>query len=165
MLDFALVLAVIFMSATVSVAQARGLVKASRLQSAFSRDRRLLGLRINSYVFSYRAVTGASVPNDIQKTVESLRLAMRESQTNIEGLRKSTESLAKAIPTINEKSLELAKSSEVLGKSLEVVLGQTAKSVERILSDIDGTGTAIKTSARAVQDQIQSLQREISRKK
>lgn len=185
-LDFLLVLLVIFMSAAVSITQARGLSKAARLQVIFSRERRTLGLQIRQYLFAHRTVVTTNVPNEVQKAVESLRVAMRDSQDHVQGLRDSTVSLANSLPAISAKAVEveklvdslnnnleskvenfgqqIIKASEIVGKSLEVVLGQTAKSVERILSDIDNTSTAMKSSARAVQDQIESLQREITRK-
>jgi len=186
MLDFMLVALVILLSAFVAVAQTRGQMHASRLSASFSRERRLLGLKIKIYLFAHKTVSVAQVPGDVQKSVEALKVAMRDMQAVVEGLKKSTSKLGETVPVIAEQSAisqktllelntklqkqieeftkQIDKSGSLVSNSLKLVLDQTSKTVSQMLSQVDATGTSIKSSSRAIQDQIESLQRELNRK-
>lgn len=185
--DFIIVMIVIGFSAAVSMIQARGLSKASRMQARFSRERRLLGMRIKSYLFPFRTVKAADIPNDLAKSVTLLRQTIVESQSNLNSLQRSSDVLTDYTPALQEMGKTLVSLTEATEKSieamqsqtgkalesmlketeqaLELILTESAKSIDSVLSDIDGTSTSIKSTARGLQDQLESLQRQLARKK
>ena len=164
-IDFLIVVVVIVFSALVSYIQSRGLRRATILQAMFSRQRRLLGLRVKSYLFAYREVKSVDLPADLVSSVQLLRQATVDALSNLQALQKSAAHLSEYVPSLIDLGAKMVSSADTAESSIKAILEESTASVSQVLADIEVTSTSIKSNSRSLQDQMESLQRTLNRKK
>ena len=159
-LDFYIVGLVILLSAVISSLQGRGLSKIKQAREDFASTRRLLALELAEFLSSYEDIASKDIPAQALRSIESLRDAVKQSGLSIQVLSETTNKLSKFIPALDSTSQAFTKQMDTVAKGIDKIGKDLENQMSRLATELEISNSAFKSSTRAVQDQLENLQRQ-----